>query len=124
MMLVVVLLAGAAWLWMRHERAKRPGVEARPVRCEACGGEYIPRTGAPDEPCPQCGGTKHVVVMWYRCRDCGHTWIGFEQQSDTGLFRRPGGEWVGAAEFDPTQTCPECGSTRASSILRPSAQGE
>jgi predicted RNA-binding Zn-ribbon protein involved in translation (DUF1610 family) len=118
-LLVVVLFAGAGWLWFRHQRAMKPRVAARPVRCEACGAEYVPRTGDPDEPCPKCGSTKHVILMWCRCRDCGHEFVGYEQQPNDGLFRKPGGEWVRADQFDPTVTCPECGSRRVSSILRP-----
>ena len=124
LLLVVVLLAGAGLLWIRHQRAAKPKVEARPVRCEACGAEYVPRTGDPDEPCPKCGSTAHVIVLWFRCRDCGHEFVGFEQQPNDGQFRKPGGEWMPAAEFDPTTTCPECGSERVSSIRRPGALAE
>ena len=122
--LVLVLFAGAGVLWVRHQRAASPRVEARPVRCEACGAEYIPRTGAPDEPCPKCGSTKHVIVLWYRCRDCGHEYVGSEQQPNNGPFRKPGGDWVPADQFDPTMVCPKCGSERASSILGPDARTE
>lgn len=120
-LLVVVLLACAGWLWMRHQRAVNPTVEARPVRCENCGTEYVPRTGDPDEPCPRCGSTSHVIVMWYRCRDCGHEYVGYEQQPGDGLLRKPGGDWLPLDQFDPTMVCPECGSKRASSIRRPGA---
>lgn len=122
LVLAVVLLLVAGVLWARYRHASKPTVEARPVRCEACGTEYVPKTGDPDEPCPVCGSTSHVIVLWYRCRDCGHEFVGYEQNPADGTFRTPGGEWTPLDQLDPETalTCPQCGSKRASSIKRPS----
>jgi DNA-directed RNA polymerase subunit RPC12/RpoP len=120
--LAIVLIAGAVLIWFQYRRAMRPRTEGRPVRCAACGHEFVPPRGSEPITCPQCGSTDYIVLLWYQCRVCGKQFVGAEERASDHAFRLPGGEWKSASEITLTPTCPECGSRRVSSIRVPDSK--
>ena len=117
--LAIVLIAGAVLIYIQSRRAMKPQAEGKPVRCAACGHEFVPPKGTKDITCPECGSDEIVVLLWYKCRECHEQFVGVEERLKDGAFRFPGGEWKGANEFTLTPTCPECSSQRVSSIRVP-----
>ena len=68
--LAIVLIAGAVLIYIYGRRAMNPQAEGRPVRCAACGHEFVPPKGGKDIACPQCESTDIIVLLWYQCREC------------------------------------------------------
>jgi DNA-directed RNA polymerase subunit RPC12/RpoP len=116
----MALIAAAAVVWWSWRREVNPQAKMRPVRCAACGREYIPPEGAEEVVCPYCGSSDRIVLWWYRCRDCGAQFVGVEERLPDHAYRFPGGEWKSLTEFELAPKCPECGSRRVSSIRVPS----
>ena len=109
LLVVVVLLGGAGWLFARHARNK-PAAEPVPVRCEACGHEFVPAPGDANPVCPKCGASVNLRLIYFRCRACRETFVAYEADSAKQLYRVPGGEWMPRTECDFLPTCPTCGS--------------
>ena len=120
----VVLVVAAVLVWVSRRQAMNPQAEMRPVRCAACGREFIPPKGAEEIVCPYCGSTDRIVLWWYKCRGCGAEFVGVEERLPDHAYRFPGGEWKSLTEFEPTPECPECGSRRVTSIRVPGKPAE
>jgi Zn finger protein HypA/HybF involved in hydrogenase expression len=114
---IVVLLGAAGLLVYRNYTKAQPRIEPMPVRCAACGYLFIPRSFDEMKACPKCSSPDLVTVLWFRCRQCGTTFIGYEADPKTHLFRYPGGEWTASEAFIPVAVCPNCESKSASSTM-------
>ena len=51
---------------------------------------------------------KIVYLLYYRCEQCGETFVAYERDPETGNYREPGGEWVEKTAIDFQPRCPEC----------------
>lgn len=120
LLIVVVLLGAAGWLFARHVRSK-PVAQPVPVRCEACGYEFVPAPGETDPVCPKCGASVHLRLIYFRCRTCGETFVAYEADPGKQLYRVPGGEWMPRMECDFLPTCPKCGSKDTYFVKNPGA---
>ena len=116
--LVVVLLGAAAWRLVSHARHK-PSAEPVPIRCEACGNEFVPKPGDKNPVCPKCGKPARLRLIYFRCEDCGETFVAYEADPARGMTRVPGGEWIRNTECDLLPQCPKCGSERTYFVKTP-----
>ena len=115
----VVLMGVAVWLLVRHFTAK-PVSEQVPVRCVSCGYVYVPKGTEEDPECPRCHAKGWLQLVYYRCKECGATFLAYEQDSPRGLIREPGGEWTTTQAFVPRPVaCPKCSSTSTAFVKSP-----
>lgn len=116
--LIAVLLGVAAWRVVTHARYK-PTAEPVPVRCEACGHEFVPKRGDQDPVCPACGRPARIRLIYYRCKSCGATFVAYEADPARDVVRVPGGEWMSRSACDLLPSCPECGSDETYFVKTP-----
>jgi predicted RNA-binding Zn-ribbon protein involved in translation (DUF1610 family) len=116
--LVVVLLGAAAWRVVSYARHK-PSAKAVPIRCETCGYEFVPKPGDENPVCPKCGNPATLRVLYFRCRDCGETFVAYEVDPVRGVTRVPGGEWINNTDCELLPQCPNCGSERTYFVKTP-----
>lgn len=120
---VVVLLGLAVWRFMAHER-EHPAAEPVPVKCPACGHEFVPEAGDASPVCPNCGARADVRLLYFKCGQCGAVFVAYEADPTKGLVREPGGEWM-PKEACPLQCpCPDCGSKNTYFVTKPDKPAE
>jgi Zn finger protein HypA/HybF involved in hydrogenase expression len=121
--LIVVLLGAAAWRVASHMRHK-PMAKPLPHRCEACGYEFTPDPDDANPVCPKCGASATLTLLYFRCQDCGETFVAYEADPAKGLMRSPGGEWINKTQCDYMPVCPACGSGRTYAVRSPDEPAE
>ena len=115
----VVLIGVAAWLFARHFTAK-PRSEQVPVRCVSCGYEYVPKGTEDDPECPKCHAKGGLQLVYFRCNECGATFVAYEEDPRQGLIRQPGGDWTTTQAFVPQPVvCPKCSSSNTEFVKKP-----
>ncbi|MBN1918299.1 MAG: hypothetical protein JW889_10340 [Verrucomicrobia bacterium] len=108
LVVTVILLGGAGYLLARHRSGASSPNSPAPVVCENCGTEFRVTSNDKEPVCPNCGAPASVRRLYYRCTECGHTFLAYELDAKKDLIREPNGEWYSSKECQFVVSCPKC----------------
>jgi predicted RNA-binding Zn-ribbon protein involved in translation (DUF1610 family) len=111
LLVAVVLLGTAGYLFARRKGADSSPNPPAPVVCEKCGTEFYVKSNDEVPVCPNCGSTDTFRRLYFQCTQCGHVFVAFECKSEGQMVREPGGEWMPRLECSFSAPCPKCGGT-------------